>query len=70
MKTKKEKNIQSIENFKSELNEPRWSVVAFKGVVEKDLTYMDATAKMKKLVAEKIPGLCIVTNEASEKPAL
>jgi hypothetical protein len=67
MKTKKEKNIQPTENFKSELNKPRWSVITFEGVVEKDLTYMEAAAKIKNLTAEKTSGLCIITSEASEK---
>ena len=66
MKTKKEKNIQPADIFSSELSEPRWSVITFESVVEKDLAYNEAATKMKKLAAKKVSGLCIVTNEVTE----
>ncbi|MBA2605967.1 MAG: hypothetical protein M3521_00825 [Acidobacteriota bacterium] len=66
MKTKKEKNIQPAENLSSELGEQRWSIITFEGIVESDLTYNEAAAKIKKLATEKVPGLCIVTNEVAE----
>jgi len=69
MKTKKEKKIEPAEKFSSELNEALWSVISFESIVEKDLTYSQAAAKIKKLATEKIPGLCVITNEAAEKSA-
>ncbi len=67
MKIKKEKITQPAEKFSSELSEPRWSVITFEGVVESGLTYNEAAAKIKKLAAKKVSGLCIVTSEAAEK---
>lgn len=67
MKTKKQKNIQSSKHSASELSEPLWSIITFEGVFEKDLTYPKAAAKMKNLTTKKIPGLCIITNDAAEK---
>jgi len=51
----------------SELNEPRWSVVTFESCAARNLTYDEAAEKLKKLKAEKIPGLCIVTDAAAER---
>jgi len=70
MKTKKEKKIEPAEKFSSELKESRWSVISFQGIIEKDLTYGEAAAKIKEMASEKIPGLCIITNEAAEKSVL
>ena len=52
---------------KSELNEPRWSVVTFERRAAKNLTYAQAAQKLRELADEKISGLCIVTDEAAEK---
>jgi hypothetical protein len=49
----------------SELEEPRWSVVSFDGLAAAGLTYAQAVRAMAELDAEKIAGLCIVTNEAA-----
>lgn len=49
----------------SELEEPRWSVVSFDGLAAAGLTYAQAVKVMAELDAEKITGLCIVTDEAS-----
>jgi hypothetical protein len=70
MKTKKEKKSEPVEKFSSEMDEARWAVVSFEGIIEKDLNYLQAAAKIKKLAAERIGGLCIVTSEAAEKSAL
>ena len=51
----------------SELEEPRWSVVSFEGLAAAGLTYFQAVKVMAELDAEKISGLCIVTNETAAK---
>ncbi len=57
----------SDENFPSELNEPRWSVISFEKCEATDLTYDKAARKLQKLAANNISGLCIVTNKAAQK---
>lgn len=54
-------------NFAGELNEPRWSIVSFEKCVAKNLTYPQAEEKLVKLEAEKIAGLCIVSDEAAAR---
>jgi len=54
-------------NFANELNEARWSVVSFEKCVAKNLTYSQAEEKLVKLGAEKIAGLCIVSDEAAAR---
>lgn len=49
----------------SELEEPRWSVVSFDGLAAAGLTYAQAVKMMAELDAEKIAGLCIVTDGAA-----
>ena len=44
------------EDFSSELNEPRWSVVSFEKLEAKNLTYDEAVRKLKKFSAKKNPG--------------
>ena len=56
---------QEIETVVSELEEPRWSVVSFDGLAAAGLTYSQAVKVMAELDAERIAGLCIVTDEAS-----
>ncbi len=55
----------SGEDFPSELGEPRWAVVSFENCIEAGLTYDEAAQKLRKLAAEDISGLCIVTDEAA-----
>jgi hypothetical protein len=54
-------------NFAGELNEPQWSVVSFEKCVAKNLTYRQAEEKLSKLEAEKLAGLCIVSDEAAAR---
>jgi hypothetical protein len=54
-------------NFAGELNAPRWSIVSFEKCVAKNLTYPQAEEKLVKLAAEKIAGLCIVSDEAAAR---
>ena len=68
---RKKKNISAgeaiSEDDASELNAPRWSVVSFESRVAGGLRYAEATSKMEELAAQKIAGLCIVTDEAAER---
>ncbi|HKX84080.1 MAG TPA: hypothetical protein VJL58_07670 [Pyrinomonadaceae bacterium] len=51
----------------SELDEPRWSVVSFEGLAAAGLTYSQAVHMMAELDAERIAGLCVITDEAARK---
>ena len=57
----------SDEDFSSELNAPKWSVVSFETCLASSLTYDGAVKKMKQLKAKKISGLCIITDEAAKR---
>ena len=62
-----QENVASTEEFSSELNAPRWSVVSFEKCIAGNLTYAEASEKLFELDAEKISGLCIVTDEAAQR---
>jgi hypothetical protein len=53
----------------SELNEQRWSVLSERGREAERATYADAAMLVRRLTAEKIHGLCVVTDEAAERLA-
>lgn len=55
------------EMFLSELAALSWSVVSFDRLEAKNLTYEQAEAKIRELIAQKISGLCIITDEAAER---
>ncbi len=55
------------ENAPGELDEPRWSVVSFEARAAGNLTYAQAAEKLKELAAQKISGLCIITDEAAAR---
>ncbi len=57
----------SDEVFSSELNKQRWSVVSFEICITSSLTYDEAAQKLKELAANKVSGLCIITDEAAER---
>jgi hypothetical protein len=46
---------------------PQWSVVSFEKSVASNLTYDKAIEKLNELAAQKISGLCIITDEAAER---
>lgn len=54
-------------NSLSELDEQIWSVISFEKRVGKNLKYSEAAELLKKLVGEKVSGLCVITDEAAEK---
>jgi len=53
----------------SELDEPRWSLVSFDKHEAGGLTYRQAAALMAELDANRIHGLCIITDEAAKRYA-
>ena len=71
MKKKKAENTDEIsaaeETNESELELPVWSVVTFDRCAASGLTYADAFEKLEKLKAEKVSGLCVVTDEAAAR---
>ena len=69
-KQKKEQTGEAeaaVEEFSSELTEPRWSVISFEKSEASGLTYAEAEQKRIQLEAENVVGLCIVTDEAAER---
>jgi len=58
---------KAAEDFSSELNEPRWSVISFETCVAKNLTYPEAEQKLNELKQADVSGLCIVTDETAER---
>ena len=55
------------EMFLSELAALSWSVVSFEKCEAKNLTYEQAEEKMRELAAQKVSGLCIITDEAAAR---
>jgi hypothetical protein len=49
----------------SELNERRWSVISERGREAEELAYAEAGKLARELRAEKLSGLCVVTDEAA-----
>lgn len=52
---------------KSELEMQIWSVITFDEVTASNLTYAQAAEKLEQLKAEKVSGLCIVTDQAAQR---
>lgn len=61
-----EKEI-SGEEIDSELSEPLWSVITFDECAASGLKYIEAVKILLKLEAQKVSGLCIVTDEAAAR---
>ena len=57
----------SAEDFPSELAESIWSVITFDETAASGLTYDEAVRLRIKLEAEKVSGLCIITDEAAAR---
>jgi hypothetical protein len=53
----------------SELCEARWAVVSERGCEANGLKHTDALELMRRLVQEKVHGLCIVTADAARRLA-
>lgn len=52
---------------KSELDEPRWSLVSFDQIEAGGLTFRQASELMMLLDSHGIAGLCVVTDEAGAR---
>lgn len=53
----------------SELAEKRWAVISERGAEESGLTYAEAHELVRRLVAEGLHGLSIITAEAAHRIA-
>ena len=51
----------------SELREQRWSVVSERGCEASGVNYDEASALVRRLRADKIHGLCIISDEAARR---
>ncbi|MEP6787510.1 MAG: hypothetical protein ABJB40_03705 [Acidobacteriota bacterium] len=51
----------------SELSEARWSVISFERREAGSLTYSRAVTLLLQLDADRVAGLCIVTDEAADR---
>ncbi len=58
---------QITEEVSHELHEHSWSVVSFDKSEANGLTYPEAEQKLAELAAEKVTGLCIITDEAAAR---
>ena len=58
---------KEVSTPKSELESPQWSVVSFDKCEASGLTYTAAAKMMAELDAADVYGLCIVTDDASER---
>lgn len=50
-----------------ELREARWAVISERGCEATGLEHAAAAALVRKLVGEKLSGLCIITNDAARR---
>ena len=51
----------------SELREARWAVVSERGCEATGLEHAAAAQLLRRLAAEKLGGLCIITNDAARR---
>ena len=51
----------------SELREPRWSVVSERGCEASSVNYDEAAGLVRRLRADKIHGLCIISDQAARR---
>jgi hypothetical protein len=49
----------------SELNERRWAVLSERGCEDSGLSYGEAAATVARLKAERVSGLCVITDAAA-----
>lgn len=66
---KESKEKIGVKDFPNELREALWSVVSFEKCEASGLTYAEAERKLSELAAQKVSGLCIVTDEAAARIA-
>ena len=63
----KKKKVEVNKEQSKELREPVWAVISFDRCVARDLTYPEAETQLKDLAAQKVSGLCIVSNAAAAR---
>ena len=51
----------------SELSQPRWALISFDSIIAAGLDYDTAAEFLRAKQAEKIAGLCIITDEAAAR---
>jgi len=51
----------------SELKEPRWAVLSERGREESGLSYEEAAGLVARLRAERLSGLCVISDEAASR---
>jgi hypothetical protein len=51
----------------SELKERRWAVLSEHGTEQAGLSYEDAAALIARLRAERVSGLCVITDAAASR---
>ena len=51
----------------SELNERRWAVLSERGSERAGLSYEEASALVARLKAERVSGLCVITDAAASR---
>ena len=66
-KKAKDRAAVNTESAPDGLDAPVWSLISFEKRIAKKLTYAEAEQKLAKLEAEKITGLCIVSDEAAAR---
>ena len=60
-------DVSTASECDSELLSALWSVVSFDKPEASGLTYTEAVRRMAELDAQRIAGLCIVTDEAAAR---
>lgn len=60
-------DLESENHIPSELVEPIWSVVTYETVAASGLTYEEAEKLAERLKAERVSGLCIITDDAASR---
>ena len=51
----------------SELEQKRWAVISERGCEASSLPHAEAARLMRRLLGEKVSGLCVVTDEAAAR---
>ncbi|HKP73452.1 MAG TPA: hypothetical protein VJT82_10975 [Pyrinomonadaceae bacterium] len=51
----------------SELREPRWSVLSERGCEASGVNYDEAAQLVSRLRAERVHGLCVISDEAARR---
>ena len=54
-------------NASSALDEPIWAVISFERIEAVNLLYPEAVHLVAELEDRRVPGVCIVTNEAASR---